>query len=295
MKLKHFKILYENFGFGIAFPAFFASRFKSAALLKRERILTYLKTRYSSIISTHNYTTNTQEHITDSYAIWTLWWQGKDEVPEVVKACFDSMNNNRGKHSLIILDKNNFRDYIDFPEHVMKKFSMNAISITHLSELIREYLLSRYGGLWLDSTVFVAKEIPEEIFQMKYFTIKRPINTHSRFISQGLWTSAVQASEKGNIMSNFIYDFLIEYLKNENCFIDYFLIDYVIKIALEELPECQKIFDEIPINNPNVMALHELLNSKWDEERYEQLKKDTYLFKLAWRTNYKNLDRIRKK
>ena len=51
MKLKHFKILYENFGFGIAFPAFFASRFKSAALLKRERILTYLKTRYSSIIS----------------------------------------------------------------------------------------------------------------------------------------------------------------------------------------------------------------------------------------------------
>ena len=293
MNVKNLIKLYNNFGLGIAFPAFFASRFKLAANLKRERILAYLKIKYSGVISKHKHAINTQEHTTDSYAIWTLWWQGKNKVPEVVEACFDSMNNNRGKHSLIILDKNNFRDYIDFPEHVMEKFSSKAISITHLSELIREYLLSRYGGLWLDSTVFVAKEIPEEIFKMKYFTIKRPINTHSRFISQGLWTSAVQASEKGSVISKFIYDFLTEYLRNENCFIDYFLIDYVIKIALDEFPECKKIFDEIPINNPNVHALHELLNSDWDNKAYERLKKDTYLFKLAWRTHYKNLDRIR--
>ena len=289
MKLSHLIKLYNNFDVDIALSAFLASRFKSAAHRKNERIFAYLKAKYSDVISKYQYVSTSQERDSDYSPIWTLWWQGEENIPEVVKTCFDSMNNNRGSHQLLILNKNNFRDYVNLPEYVMKKFEAGSISITHLSEIIREYLLSRYGGLWLDSTIFAARKIPDEIFNMNYFTVKRPVNNKSRFISRGQWTSAVQASRKGDVMSSFIYDFLIENLRCENCFIDYFLIDYVIRIALEEIHECRENFEAIPLNNLNFQALHGLLNSRWDDELYDKLKNDTYFFKLAWRTQYKNL------
>ena len=53
----------------------------------------------------------------------------------------------------------------------MEKFSRGYISRTHLSDMIRLNLLYLYGGAWLDATVLVSNDIPEEYFREELFSL----------------------------------------------------------------------------------------------------------------------------
>ena len=108
-----------------------------------------------------------------SGVIWSMWWQGEENCPEVVKLCWASMRKHCGSHKLIIITKDNYQDYVTIPEYILAKVEAGSLLLAHLADIIRVNLLAKYGGLWLDSTIFVAKEIPEEVFSMEFFTIKR--------------------------------------------------------------------------------------------------------------------------
>ena len=288
MKISQIKKLYKEFGFKIAFSAACASRFKFAQEWKHKCVLNYLTEKYQNIILKYKNKNNNNE-VHQSKIIWTSWWQGDENeiLPEIVKMCLASMNKNGDIHPVKVITKNNYRDYVQLPDYIIKKVEESKITLAHLSDIIREYLLSKHGGLWADATIFMADKIPEEIFSMPYYTIKHLQNMRSKFISKEMWTGFFQAGEKGNILCEFVCDVLLEYWKEHDTLIDYFMIDYLIKIAIDEIPNAAKLFDNVPFNNPNIYELFNLLNSKWDAELYEKLKQNTTFFKLSWKNKYK--------
>ena len=92
----------------------------------------------------------------------------------------------------------------------------------------------------------------------KFYTIKRNVNSKTRNISNGRWSTFFQAAKKGNILCEFLLEILLEYWKNQNSLLVYFLFDYAFAIAYDEIPECREILNSVPLNNPEVYELEKL-------------------------------------
>ena len=100
--------------------------------------------------------------------IFTLWLQGEDNAPALVKACFRSVRRHC-KQELIVLDANTVFDYISLPEVIVKKYKSGKIGHAHFADICRVELLYKYGGYWLDSTGFVTAAIPDWIEKQDVF------------------------------------------------------------------------------------------------------------------------------
>ena len=299
MKPEQIKRLYTEFGAEIAFSSVFASSFRASSAWKHRCILRYLKEKYSGFIAEYKQKqtktngtvleTNATASDTNSPAaetpapIWTMWWQGADNLPELVKMCHASINRHRGNHPFKIITCDNYQEYVNIPGYVLDKVEAGAITITHLSDIIRFALLSQYGGLWLDSTIFVADRIPEEIFTAEYFTVKWPMRPKKGNLVQGRWTNFLHAAQKGNLLCRFIFDFFLEYWRTQNSLINYFLIDYAIQMAWDEIPRCRKLLEAVPVTNDDLYRLEKMLNAKWDPAVFEEIKKNALFSKLSWR------------
>lgn len=78
--------------------------------------------------------------------------------PQIVKLCIDSIRRNAGNHPVHLLDKSNYKEFITLPDGLEERM-VNGNKLAHLSDVIRFGLLSRYGGIWLDATIYVSKPI----------------------------------------------------------------------------------------------------------------------------------------
>ena len=320
MKPEQIKRLYTEFGAEIALSSVCASSFKRTSPWKHRCILRYLKETYSEIISGYEQeqtkkndaasetnatvsemqgmvsktkaaaseppgtVSGTNSTASDTPApIWTMWWQGTDDLPEVVSMCYASVNRHRGNHPFKIITCDNYQEYVSLPDHIMDKVRSGTISITHLSDIIRFALLSQHGGLWLDSTIFVADRIPEEIFTAEFFTVRQPLTHRSKYVAQDRWTIFLLAAQKGNLLCRFVFDFILEYYRTQEYLINYFLTDYTIKLAYDEIPQCRKLLDAVPVMENDLYRLENKMNVKWDPAEFEEIKANALFSKLSWR------------
>ena len=119
--------------------------------------------------------------------IWILWLDGLDSAPEVVKACVRSVTEHFPDKKVHILTEDNYREYVTFPPFIQEKIDSGVISKTHMSDLLRLELLIRYGGTWLDSTVFcTSSNVPSYMTDCDLFLfqdLKPGLDGHCQRIS----------------------------------------------------------------------------------------------------------------
>ena len=217
--------------------------------------------------------------------IWIFWWQGYKNAPEIVKKCISSAEKNAGTHPVILLTKENWQEYAYIPEYITRKVETGAISLTHFSDILRMVLLAEHGGLWLDATIFVSKEIPEYCFSLPYFSIHYK-NPASR-IAKGKWTVFCQAGQKKSIIHSFCRDIFFSYLKKYNKLIDYFFLDYAMLAGYNNIPAFKKLVDSIPFNNQGVKELDRHFNDEFSRELFSSVLENSVFFKLNWKREYK--------
>lgn len=220
--------------------------------------------------------------------IWFFWYDGRESYPDVVRLALDSIYKNAGKHEVCELNAENIGNYVDVPEDIMKKVEEGKISVTHYSDILRFALLARYGGIWMDSTIYMANAFPAEIYLYQTYTMKRR-NGNTHYISKGRWTTYFWGSGSDNPFMRYCYDFLIEYWRTFDKLVDYTFLDYLINIACEKHENFKEMFEEIPFNNEQCKKLLPLLRKPFDAVTYERLCQDTALFKLSWKEPYIDL------
>lgn len=159
--------------------------------------------------------------------------------------------------------------------------------MTHFSDLIRMNLLRKYGGIWLDSTIFVSSPIPEKYFEKQLYSIQTldKVNRYKN-IYYGSMTSFLLGGRNECMLFDFCYSFFIEYLKRYNNLVDVHWINLAIRLAYENFPEIQSDIDEIGINNGNVQGLMKIINDSYDEEKYKGITGEQIFHKLNWRKEY---------
>lgn len=189
--------------------------------------------------------------------IFTLWWQGVANAPKIVQICINSILKNSGDFNVIILDKNNICNYVDdIDHHVLDLLNSNKISITNFSDYFRLKLLEKYDCIWLDSTIFVLKEIPKDYFNCEYISvtldntwgIKYRNYIFPRFpIGEVFFLSGTYKKYFSKCL--FVFE---KYYSKYDFAIDYFFIYYIMLYFYYNDSEIRKIIDKIPINNKHV-------------------------------------------
>lgn len=253
-------------------------------------MLRFIEKDFSDIIEKYrNLYDEQKEHSenssTENANIWIFWWQGYENAPPIVKKCINSTRKNAGAHPVILLTKENWQEYADIPEYITGKVESGAISLTHFSDILRMVLLADHGGLWLDATIFVSKEIPGYCFSLPYFSIH--YNNPESKIAKGKWTGFCQGAKKNSVVHCFCRDIFFAYWKKYSKLADYFLIDYAMLAGYRNIPEFKKLVDAIPFNNQGVKELDRHFNDKFSSEIFSSILENSVFFKLNWKREYK--------
>ncbi len=218
--------------------------------------------------------------------IWVCWWSGEEMAPPLVKKCITSIRVNAGTHPVHLISRDNYKEYIDIPEYIYEKFKNKSICTAHLSDYLRFALLSEYGGLWLDATIFCTAPIPEYCFQLPVFTCKGG-NSSATFISDYRWTTFCFGGFPKTVLFQYICRALEIYWQETDIAVDYLLLDYLIDLAYKNVEQVRLDLDRVPENNIHRDVLAVSMREAISDEYFEQvIKEDTVLYKLSWREEY---------
>lgn len=257
----------------------------------------YFESKYADIISKYRNATDnnrgtTKKRIpTSEYPIWLFWWQGEVAMPDLVRTCYKYICMNNG--NVTLLTKDNIEQYVHIPDIVYKKVAKGSISYTHFSDILRLTLLAERGGMWVDATCFNPYAIPDNAKQMLFCsphdTLKqRELTDVVYWCDSGGWRSwNIGTCETHTPLFLFCRDMIQAIAVNQKCMPHYFMVDCLIQYAYRKIPEIRDIIDSMPDCNTKCSDLFLLYfnkNKPYDEEEYQQLIKNDWLFKLTYKT-----------
>ncbi|MGO5163485.1 capsular polysaccharide synthesis protein [Fusicatenibacter saccharivorans] len=260
----------------------------SAAFANKKNVIVmeYLKSNYGYLFQKY------QEYRTDDVArkgssknapIWVCWFDGIENAPPLVKRCFKSICQHANGHPVHIITWENCTDYVEIPQILKDKIANGEIGLAHYSDVLRVCLLEKYGGLWLDATIFCNRDLPEEYFQVSLFTCRSDRPTPG-CVSANRWTTFCLGGSEGNILFQALKDFFLCYWSKESCAIDYLFFDDAIELALEMVPQIKQDINNVPTNNIRRDELILRFYDPWSELAVKDLvDSDTVLFKLGYR------------
>lgn len=255
----------------------------------------YVDNELSSVVNLYN--TNPPEHnyepkrnvnvSEDKMPIWCCWWQGVESMPELVKMCHTRLKQviPKDKAELHIITFDNYLDYVDIPEHIVKKFNDGIVTMTTMSDVLRFCLLERYGGYWLDATVFFTDNIPKEYFTRDFYCQKmtnRP-ELVAREACKCNWCGFSMHGKKGNIAFRYMVDAFSHWWKKYDSIIDYVLIDYMLMTGYRHIPAIRSIVDSVEDNNEDIFEMYKSLNEPYSQELLEKFTKRNVMHKLTYK------------
>lgn len=212
--------------------------------------------------------------------IWTFWAQGLDNMPPKIRCCYDSLIRNKGQYKVILIDGNNVSDYLVIPERIKELRKSGKMSWTHFSDYLRVSLLAKYGGWYIDSTVYVTRTVPT---MNKLFTIRLKERDYSA--ANGNWCGFLWYMPKGHPVSLYTLKFLDEYWRTNDKIIVYLLIDHIINIFFSKSSKYRSELKSIPYSCPELLFFQSSLSEeKYEEAKWEELVKRNLFFKNNWRT-----------
>lgn len=240
----------------------------------------------------NNIPPNTSSRTSEPSKIWFCWMQGEETMPEIPRLCLASLRKHANGHEVVVLNAENYRKYVSLPDHIIQLYESGKLIQAHFADILRVNLLAQQGGLWMDATLFVSKDIPESIFDIPFFSIKT-IET-GYFISHCRWAVFCLAGQRNNILFQKVADLFSVYLSRTNLFVDYFMFDQFIDILYQYNADVRHMIDNVPFNNLHTHDLSLILDQRFDSAVFQDLIQDTYFFKLNWK-HYSMSDLTRKK
>lgn len=211
--------------------------------------------------------------------VWLFWYQGFDKAPDIVKACVKSIQHYYDGWNIVFLDKSNLYDFVSFDSNIVGKIENGSISITHLSDLVRLYLLVAYGGVWIDSTCYATSNIPKEVEECGLFFFKQAVNL-DRDIVVSSWF--IYSPTPNNKVLRKALSILLEYWNHNKKMLDYFLCHWAITIAFHEFENEWLLIPFYPSINAHVIQ-YLLLSKEYNKALFDLNSKKSFIHKLTYK------------
>lgn len=227
--------------------------------------------------------------------IWQYWGQGvAGDLPEVVRLSFASVERFKGGFEVIRLDDENISDYLDIPDFVWAKKRGNP-QFTHafFSDLLRIALLNAYGGVWLDATVFLSRELGAEIADSDLFLYTRSPQAEN----QAFWHRynplyfSWHRRHRVNMLSSFIVarpkqaviaeclQLMLYFWRHQNSLPHYFCLQILFDVVREyAAPSCRPQTRDDTLPHLLVAAMRQ----DFDEARLAEILRQSGVHKLTY-------------
>ncbi len=281
---------WRTFGFRVALETFRDGLIPPG---KSERYIHTIENKVDEILSPllEQYENTLDESIRmkedEKIPVWCCWWQGEEQMPELVKMCHTRLKQviPQDIAELHLITINNYRDYVELPTHIIEKFERKIITMTTMSDVLRFALLEKYGGYWLDATLFFTGDIPNEYFSGNFYCQRMVsnIDVAKREACRCNWCGFSLAGPKGNIVFRYMSDAFSRWWAHYDTIIDYVLIDYMLWSGFKAVPAIHKVIDAVPDNNEDIFEMYKVLNQPYSDELWERLTKRNAMHKLTYK------------
>lgn len=215
--------------------------------------------------------------------IFVFWWQGEQTAPPIVKVCIASIYKwSDGFGEIVILNKNNFLDYLSLPDYIVNKISDGTIGLAHFSDILRFNLLKKYGGIWIDATCFLSKNLPKYILDYSFYSIKGAYDN-------GLgwqWTSFFMFAKKNDLLVENMCRFYNAYWKEHNEAITYLVLDCWITALRKHVPAIDDEINKVPFYGTRIFTLISHIQEIYTSEHYKELLTQSFINKLTYKEKW---------
>lgn len=248
---------------------------------KYDSIIHWLDKRYGAEAEQATLGCINHSKIKDDAPIWIFWWQGEKTMPPVVKSCYKSVLRNAEKHSVILITEDNINEYVDIPQYIYEKIKEKKMTLTHFSDILRENLLYKHGGIWMDATIYMSAPFSKEMYEYEYYSIKGAFEEWE-------WTGFFQAAGKGNVFAKAVTHLFNCYWKEHDCLISYLLIDCFLAVARKHSVVIDRMIAELPQKDSSIFLLNnQFLDRVYDKDEMERLCGKCNLHKLSYKYPHK--------
>lgn len=212
--------------------------------------------------------------------VWGMWLQGIENAPEIVKKCIDSQKKYMPGKKFVFLDKDNISDYVKLPDYIEEKWKNGIIGNAQYSDLVRNELLIKYGGYWIDSTVLFTDgnlisdidKMPLFMFSYYYFGFNPEIMELNNWFIH---------SCTNNNMLCLLQKMLLEYWKDYDHAANYYIYHIFESIVNDYYDKEYNAMPIISQTQSHVLATY--IYDDFDQKKYDILKKTTGIHKLSTR------------
>ena len=219
--------------------------------------------------------------------IFTLWLQGEEQAPDIVKSCFASIR----KHCtqpLVILDGETVFDWITLPESIVEKYRAGKIKPAHFADICRVELLHTYGGYWLDSTCYVSAPIPAWITEHDFFVFMAGEKVHGNY---SFIQNCFIRARKGSYLLEAWRAMILDYWLHEDRRVDYFQHQVMFRTLVTYNATASKLFGEMAQLDqyPTHLYLYEYKDLPYDEKVLLKAAEEGFFYQ---KTSYRDLENI---
>lgn len=238
--------------------------------------------------------------------IWQYWHQGKENAPDLIQRCFESVEKfegggdfdknsaPNGKNScgaaslggrkIIVLSFDTIKDYIKIPEIYYELVKAGKIKIAHFSDIVRLYLLNRFGGLWVDSTILLTDKIPSGVWESDFSVFqKSPIADPQ----ENRMTCYFIRAKKACRNTFGILRALNHYYKENDFILNYFMFEHISTMLFSHTPPNSKLkaeWENMPyLDADGAGKLQTVLLDEFNLDTFKEITDKNCIHKLSYK------------
>jgi hypothetical protein len=173
--------------------------------------------------------------------IWSLWLQGWDMAPEVVRACARSWSRLNPSWAIHRLTRDHVRELLP-PASPFERTLQLSLPPEALSDIVRLELLARFGGVWVDATTYCLVPLDRWLgsaMTQGFFAFDRP--GPDRMLST--WFIAAEPSSPVILRWRALAEL---YWSQRSRRGNYFWLHYLFEDGYRADPEVRRIWDATP-------------------------------------------------
>lgn len=217
--------------------------------------------------------------------IWSGWLQGTEQAPKLVKACWRSQEKSFPGYEMRILTTENYHKWVELPKSVEQKFREGRIPPAPFSDLLRLAVLQKYGGVWMDASIYCSGFFNDRLMRQQEAIETSPFSIFRYFkrgetIPSGLSNWFIAAYPENRLVST-VLKCLLAYWHDYDCMVNYYIMHLFISEVLKMFPEAAASMPKL--NSFHAIMLGNALGKPFNPSAWDDLTSHVAIHKLNYR------------
>ncbi|MBE6391453.1 MAG: hypothetical protein E7042_04535 [Lentisphaerae bacterium] len=220
----------------------------------------------------------------DCKVIWQYWHQGVENAPLLIQKCFESVKKFHPDWEVRILSFDTIGEYVTLPEKYYDLLAKGKIPIAIFSDVLRLYLLREYGGLWIDSTIFLTDRLNDDILDAEFMVMQKDIATDP---AENIMSCFFIRSKSNALLLEAIRRSIENYWQENDYLVNYFIFEHIATMLAGANDELKTAWAKIPFYSAeDAGILQTRLFDAYDEAVFNEIKQLTSIHKLTYKKSF---------